>query len=95
MSNITPGIWQYWDNVGEIHAHGNPNKICDIPPHGALRGADENRANAHAIAAIPRLLEAARCAVAALTQHKTYQADIDLAVSALRTALDTAEEGTK
>ena len=50
------------------------------------------QANARLIASAPNLLEAALCAVAALTQNATFPADIALAVSALRAAIAKTEK---
>jgi hypothetical protein len=53
-----------------------------------LKEAD---ANARLIAAAPELLEMCKGALAALTQNKTFPADIAAAKSFLKTAIDKAE----
>ena len=58
MSKHTPGPWQYWPSIGQVNRPGDPNQICNIPPNGDKKPADENDANARLIAAAPDLLEA-------------------------------------
>lgn len=58
MSKHTPGPWQYWPSIGQVNRPGDPNQICNIPPNGDKKPADENDANARLIASAPELLEA-------------------------------------
>ena len=60
MTQHTPGPWQYWPSIGQVNRPGDPNQICNIPPNGDKKPADENDANARLIAAAPELLEACK-----------------------------------
>lgn len=76
---------------------GNPD-ITDESwandPHSyiiaSMRDCQNQVANARLIAAAPELLAACKSALAALTQNKTYPADIKLAVGNLSLAIDKA-----
>jgi hypothetical protein len=52
---------------------------------------EETKANAHLIAAAPELYEACKGAIAALSQHRTFQSDINAAKAFLQQALAKAE----
>ena len=102
MSGHTPGPWEW---VGaEIDS-----KYCGPPAYGVVMesrvscGAycqggqvelDVSDADARLIVAAPDLLRAAKAAVAALNQPKTYPGDIGNATRWLNDAIAKAEGGT-
>ena len=90
----TPGKWKYRLNPDETEHHrhlywidtvdGRP--ICEVRNYHKI---GEN--NAPLIAACPDMLEALEGALAALTQNKTYPADIYAAKTFLETAIKKAK----
>lgn len=93
-TNHTPGPWTV-NPYSFIHA-GKTLIACPATPEEAQAGlcahpeSEEAKANARLIAAAPDLLAACKSALAALTQNKTYPADIKLAVGNLSLAIDKA-----
>jgi len=76
VSGHTRGPW--WTDGADVYT-----------PIGIAAG--EREANARLIAAAPELLEAAKGALAALTQHATFPADVAAARSFLAAAIAKAE----
>lgn len=89
----TPGPWQYWPSIGQVNRPGDPNQICNIPPNGDKKPADENDANARLIAAAPELLEALEMVVNIATHPKATKADIKRIAEEARAALAKAKGG--
>lgn len=85
----TPGPWKSERGSGDFGRDITADNGRRIVAHTICSG---HRENARLIAAAPELLTAAKGAVAALTQPKTYQADIDAAVKWLRDAIKATGE---
>jgi len=90
MSNFTPGPWEKKGNT----IFGNGRRICDllILYDGDWQPwAEEQEANAHLIAAAPRLYEAAQEMITAL--NGTYLDDKRRAKEHLEQVLAKVEKG--
>lgn len=93
----TPGPWKAGrHNIGDgwrvfVKHHADADQhdaICDLE---TWQSEKATKANATLIAAAPELLIACKGAIAALSQHKTFPADIDAAKSFLTDAIAKAE----
>jgi len=96
----TPGPWEATQEREFYQDHVQPYSIRTVRDDEEdivyiARCMDswdtDMRANARLIAASPDLLEACKAAVAALTQPKTYPADIQAATKWLSAAIAKAE----
>jgi hypothetical protein len=83
---FTPGPWHIQGKSGD-----NYDGLYVYDETYRQVGTAMGEANAALIAAAPDLYQAALSAVAALTQAKTYPADISLAVNNLKWALARTE----
>jgi hypothetical protein len=92
MSTHTAGPWHTGGKNACIiyNKDGQPLASCEHSTHLRL---EWQQANAQLIAAAPDLLEAARAALAALSQHATFPADIAAAKQYLQSAISQATEG--
>lgn len=88
-TQFTAGPWQHAVTVGGHHVVHDSQNHCVL---SNTRPGPEQCANARLIAAAPTLLSAARGALAALTQNKTFPADIALAISTLEGAIKQATQ---
>lgn len=81
-----PGPWDLVEHEHEPAEIRSPETGLGIA-HVFCTDHDFGKANAALIAAAPDLLEAAKCALAALSQNATFPADIALAKKALSAAI--------
>ena len=91
----TPGPWRF-DGHGINNVKGKRiAKVCHYKPYIFPDGKPIRNIcfdkDSQLIAAAPELLEACKGAIAALSQNKTFQADIDCAKSYLKYAINKAE----
>jgi len=84
----TPGPWHLHDMEQFTICGPNYKAVAETKTR---RSDDECRANARLIAAAPELLEACKAVIAALSQNKTFPADIDAAKKWLNDAITKAE----
>ncbi len=94
---FTPGPWavDVARDIRYIHSAAGDIILQFSPLYDGIDNAaakNECDANARLIAAAPTLLSAARGALAALTQNKTYPADIALAKSTFEGAIKQATQ---
>lgn len=97
----TPGPWEVRNDREFYTNHAQPYCIAQVSEDEDYEGKwicrcmdswdKEMQYNARLIAAAPELLVAAKGALAALTQNKTFPADIAAAKSFLQTAIAKAE----
>jgi len=77
--SIRNGVQIFWDSDWPLGSH----VICTIPERGKGKTA-----NARLIAAAPDLMEAAKAAIAMLSQNATLPGDIETAKQWLREAVE-------
>ena len=84
-----------WKIMPGTYENGKQLKIVGPGTAYVLVGGDNKEANASLLVAAPELLQAAKSAVAILSQNKTYPADVKYAKTTLMDASATVEAGEK